>query len=173
MCDNSVDDFLLFFFWHIIDGSRLMELCLTSSVSFDTIKDLVDINLLVTAAVVVHRTKWSRGIHLDFGACIMVAAETHLCNWIVLLASATLKKLQVWPDLPIDLFPRNSISFSDKGYKFFQIPVFIDHMTCPHLTVRINKVGSFSAGKDFALLFSEELVAVCALVQVIFVFLEQ
>ena len=66
-----------------------MKLCLTSNISFYAIEHLVDINLLTTALIVVHRTKWPDAIHLDLGASLMVTTESHLSNWVKFLASVT------------------------------------------------------------------------------------
>ena len=46
-------------------------------------------------------------------------------------------------------------------------------MASSHLTVRINKISAFSAGKNFTLLFREEFVAVSTLVQVVLVLFQK
>jgi hypothetical protein len=44
---------------------------------------------------------------------------------------------------------------------------------CPHLAVAVDEVCTLSAGQDFALLLGKELIAVGALVQVVFFLLKQ
>jgi hypothetical protein len=48
----------------------------------------------------------------------MVHAITHLRNLITVITSAALEVVQMGPDLPIDLFPRDTVSFSYIGDKF-------------------------------------------------------
>ena len=70
-----------------------MELGLATNISFSPIKNLVDIYLFLTAIVVVHGAKGTRRVHFNFRASIVVATESHLSNWVELLASVALQQL--------------------------------------------------------------------------------
>ena len=102
----------------------------------------------------------------------MEPTEAHLRDRIELHATFALDQVQVGPNLPIDLFPGNTVGFSDKSYEFLKIPVFINYMLCSHLAVRIDKTGTFTAREYLALFLGEEFITICALVEVILLFLK-
>ena len=57
--------------------------------------------------------------------------------------------------------------FSVKG-ELFKIPISVNHMFCPHLTVSVDTLKTISACKDFPLFFCEEFIAISTFVKVIF-----
>jgi len=100
-------------------------------------------------------------------------AGTHLGDGIELLAAVTLDQVQVRPDLPVDFLPRNTVCFSHKSNELFQIPVPVNYVLCSHLAVAINEVCALAASQYFALLLRKQLVAVGALVEIVFLLLKK
>ena len=49
----------------------------------------------------------------------METAIIHLCDRVVLLTAVTPDQVQVRPDLPVDLLPRDAECFPDKGDELF------------------------------------------------------
>ena len=88
------------------------------------------------------------------------------------VASTTFENIKIRPNLPIDFPPRNSVSFSDKSYKLFKIPRFINNMLGPYLSIRIDIGLSFSTVQDLPLTHSEEFVAMSTFVKVVGLFFE-
>jgi len=82
-----------------------MQLGLTTTIAFNPIKDLINIDLLIAATIIIHGTKRSCRVDLDFRTSIVMATESHFSNRVVLLTDVTLKKLEVGPNLPVDFFP--------------------------------------------------------------------
>lgn len=103
----------------------------------------------------------------------MRLASAHFCDGVELLASVALDQVEVGPDLPVDLFPGDAVSLTDEGHEFFQIPVAVNHVLCPHLAVAVYEVRTLATGQNLSLLLREELVAVSALVQVVLLLLKQ
>ena len=103
----------------------------------------------------------------------MEAAEAHLSNGVVFHATVTFDEVEVGPDLPVDLLPRNPVSLSDEGYELLQVPVLVNHVLSSHLAVGVDETGALAAAQHLALLLSEELVAVGALVEVILFLLQK
>ena len=85
----------------------------------------------------------------------MISAVTHLCYWVVLLASITSDQIQIRPDLPVNFFPADSVGFSYKSYELLKVPVSIDHMLSAHLTICVDTLESFSACQNLSLFFRE------------------
>lgn len=54
MGNNTIDDLLVTLLWHIEYVSCFMEYCLTARYSLNTVEYLVNINLLIAAAVFIH-----------------------------------------------------------------------------------------------------------------------
>jgi hypothetical protein len=103
----------------------------------------------------------------------VLLADAHLCDRVKLLAAITLDQMEIGPDLPVDFFPRDTIGFTDKSYEFFQIPVSVDDVLCPHLAVAVYEVRALATCEYLALLLGKQLVAVGALVQVVFLLFKQ
>ena len=93
MGDDTVDDLLLLVLWDVINVLSLVKLSLTSAVSFRTVKNLVNINLVIAARVLISRSKWSMQVHLDLGCLLMVSAVAHLRDRVVLVASVALDEM--------------------------------------------------------------------------------
>lgn len=103
----------------------------------------------------------------------MRLAGTHLGDGIELLAAVALDQVQVRPDLPVDFLPRNTVCFSHKSDELFQIPVPVNYVLCSHLAVAVNEVCALAASQYFTLLLGKQLVAVGALVEIVFLLLEK
>lgn len=85
----------------------------------------------------------------------MVPAVAHLRNMVVLLAPVTLKQVQVRPDLPVNLTPRDTVGFTHKGHEFLEIPVLIHYVFSPHLPVAVNEVRALVATQHLSLFLGE------------------
>ena len=70
-----------------------MKLSLAATVSFCTVKNLVNIDLVCAARVLISRSKWPMKVHLHLGWLLMVSAVAHFCNRIVLVASIAFDKV--------------------------------------------------------------------------------
>jgi hypothetical protein len=98
---------------------------------------------------------------------------SHLANMVEDATAIALEDVQVGPYLPVDLSPRDSVGFSDEGNKLLEVPRSVDDVLGPNLTVIINIGLGLTAMQDFPLAHREQLVAVCALVQVVALLLEK
>ena len=81
--------------------------------------------------------------------------------------------MKVGPYLPIDLFPGDTIGFSDVSYEFFEIPCFVNNVLCSHLTIGVNKRCTFPAAQHLPLFLGEQFVAIGTLVEMVFVLLKK
>ena len=100
-------------------------------------------------------------------------AIAHLGDVVEGVTPLTPEDLEVRPNLPIDFPPGDPVSFSDEGDKFLQIPGPVDNMLGPNLSVMIDVGFTLGTMEHFPLAHSEELVAECALVEVIPFLLEE
>jgi hypothetical protein len=142
---NTINDLFLFVLGHIVDVPSLVQLSLTAIVTFLSIENLVNAHCLIAAGVLVLRAQRLYS-HLDLGWLFMEATEAHLSYWVEFHTTFTFDQVEVGPDLPVDFLPRYTVGLSDKSYELLKIPVFIDHVLCSHLTVRINEISSLAAG---------------------------
>lgn len=85
----------------------------------------------------------------------MYVTIAHLRDVVEIVTPFAPEYLKVRPDLPVDFPPRNSISFPNKGYEFFEIPGSVDNVLCSNLSVIINIGFSLGAVKDFSLAHGE------------------
>ena len=114
MRNDPINNLLLLALWHVVDVTSLMQLGLTSIVTFLAVEKLIYTDGFLTARILVLRAKRRRR-HLDLCRLLMEATVAHFSYWIVLCAPLTLNEVQVGPDLPIDLFPTDSVGFTDEG----------------------------------------------------------
>jgi hypothetical protein len=82
------------------------------------------------------------------------------------------KHVEVGPNLPIDLFPRNPVSFSDKGDEFFEIPFSVNGMLCLKPSLSIDECSAFRACQKLSLTPCEKTQAVTTSVKVVLLLLE-
>ena len=94
----------------------------------------------------------------------MKAAVAHFGNWVVLLAATTAHQVEMRPDFPIDLLPRNSVGLAHEGDELFQVPVAVNDVLGSHLSVDVNERGALCTGQNFALLFGEQFITIGAFV---------
>lgn len=113
--DDSIDDFLLFARIDTVDVTEAVQLGLTAIFKFAAIKHFIDIYCLVAAFVLVE----SLLAKFNFWGFRMETAIIHLCDRVVLLTAVTPDQVQVRPDLPVDLLPRDAECFPDKGDELF------------------------------------------------------
>jgi len=133
-----------------------VELCLAAVVTLAAIEHLVDVHSLIAALVFVEAFVTL----FNLRRLRVISAVTHLSDGVVLLAAVTTNKVQVGPNLPIDLFPADPEGFSNEGNKLFKIPVPVDYVLRPHLTVSVNTLEAISARQNLPLFLREELRAV-------------
>lgn len=100
-------------------------------------------------------------------------AVSKLRDVVEQVASLTLEDVEVGPDLPVDLTPRDSISFSHERDKFLEIPRLIHHMLRSDLSVTVDVGLRLGAVKHPPLAHGEQFAAVCALVEVVALLFQQ
>lgn len=89
------------------------------------------------------------------------------------IASVALKDEQVRPHLPVNLSPRDSVSFSNESHEFLQVPRAVDDMLSPDLAVIVDIGFGFTAVKHLPLAHCEQLVTISALVQIVVFFFQK
>jgi len=153
MSDNSVC-YLLFFGWINLEWfGNFMNHNFTSVLWLGIlIQNLDDVKFFFTASKLVIRTKRSMKRHLNFRLLLMHMTISHLCNMIIDVTSLTPEYVQVRPNLPIDLTPWNSVSFSNESYKFLKIPSSINDVFCSNLSVIVDVWFSFVTVKNCPLI---------------------
>ena len=67
---------------------------------------------------------------------------------IINIASFASENVEVRPNLPVDFTPGNSVCFSDKSYKFLEIPSSIYDVFGSNLSVIVNVRFGFMAVKN-------------------------
>lgn len=170
--DYAVDDLLLLALGDVVDAARFVELRLAAMVTLLTVKHLVDADGFFAALVLILGAEGVCG-HLGLGRMLVVATETHLSYRVKLHATFTFDEVEVGPDLPVDLFPGDAVGLSHERDKFLQVPILVDDVLCSHLAVMVDEACAFSTAQHLPLLFREQLVAVGALIQVVFLFLQK
>lgn len=173
VCDDAIDYLFLLHLGDVVERCGFVQLVHAPAVSLGSVEHLVYVSLLAAAGVLVARSEGSKKIHLDLWRGLVLLANTHLSDGVELLAAIALDQVEVRPDLPVDLLPRNTIGLPDEGYEFFQIPVAVDHVFRPHLAVAVDEIRALAACKYLSLLLGKKLVAVGALVQVVLLLLKQ
>jgi len=94
-------------------------------------------------------------------------AVAHFRDVVVYIASVTPEDVEVTPDLPVDLSPRDPVGFSDEGHELLQVPRPVDDVLGSDLSVSVDVGLGLAAVEDLALTHREQLVAVRALVEVV------
>ena len=73
----------------------------------------------------------------------MILAIAHLSQLKILLALAALENVEIRPDLPIYLLPRYPIALPHMSNEFLKVPLPVNHVFCPLLSMSINKYFPF------------------------------
>ena len=89
------------------------------------------------------------------------------------VAPFALEDVEVGPDFPVNLAPRNSISFSYESDEFLEIPRLVDDVLGSDLSVTIDVGLRLCAVQHSPLAHGEQFVAVCALVEVVALLFEE
>lgn len=110
---------------------------------------------------------------LSFYRFIMILAIAHLSQLKILLALAALENVEIRPDLPIYLLPRYPIALPHMSNEFLKVPLPVNHVFCPLLSMSINKYFPFRTAEKRPLLFSEKFQTISALVEIVSLFFEQ
>ena len=71
---------------------------------------------------------------------------------IINIASFASENVEVGPHLPVDFTPGNSVCFSDKSYKFLEIPCSINDVFGSNLSVIVDVRFSFVTVKNSPLI---------------------
>ena len=85
----------------------------------------------------------------------MVSAKTHFGDRKVFHTTVTFYKVQVGPDLPVDFLPGDAVGLSYESNELLKVPILVDNVLGPYLSIMINYTGSFAATKDLALLLGK------------------
>ena len=102
----------------------------------------------------------------------MDVTVAHLADVVEDIALITFEDIEVRPDLPVNLSPGDSVSFSYKGHKLLKIPSSVHNMLSSDLAVTVYESFGLGALENLSLAVSEQLVAISTLVQVVVLFLE-
>lgn len=172
MAYDALNDLLLLVRVNRKNVACAVQLGLTATYSFASVKNLVDIRGFPTALILVDSSSSSAAC-FDLWWFRVVPAVTHLGNGIVLLTTVAADKVEVGPDLPVDFLPADSESFSDKSNELLKVPIPVDDVLGAHLSVSIDALLTVGASQYLSLLLGKEFVAVSTLVQVVLLFLEE
>lgn len=171
---DTVYDALFFIWTNCIQRASSVKLSLATAFTFWAIKNFVNIRSFTATFELIHtRCAAKTPASFDSGWFWVVPTITHFCNWVKFLTPIAPDQIEVWPDLPVNFFPADSVCFSNKSYEFLEIPISVNHMFCSHLSVCVNTLKAITAGQNFSLLFSEKLGTVSALMKLIFIFFEK
>lgn len=116
MSYNTINYLFLFVLGHVVDVPSLVQLSLTAIVAFLAIENLVYANCLIAAGVLILRAQ-RLDSHLDLGSLPVEATEAHLGYRIELHTTVTFYQMEVGPDFPVNLLPRNTVGLSDESYE--------------------------------------------------------
>ena len=86
--------------------------------------------------------------HFYLRLALVHVTIAHLCNMVINIASFTPKNIKITPNLPVNFSPRDSICFSDKSYKFLEVPCSVDNMFGSDLSVIVDVSFAFVAVKN-------------------------
>lgn len=128
--------------------------------------------LLSTAFVLKYRSSWSPRRCLASGVFWVIPTVRKLVELKCVRTLGARKHVEVSPNLPIYLFPRNPVSFSDKGDEFFEIPFSVNGMLCFKPSLSIDECSSFRASQKLSLTPCEQTQAVTTSVKVVLFLLE-
>lgn len=103
----------------------------------------------------------------------MHLAVAELGDVVEEVAAFALENVEVGPDLPVDLAPRDSISFSNERDELLEIPRLVDDVLGSDLSVTIDVGLRLGAVQHSPLAHGEQFVAVCALVEVVALLFEE
>ena len=144
MCYNSICYLFLFCWINLEWFTCFMNHHFTTILWFSIlIENWGYINFFFTASKLIISSKRSMKGHLYLWLLLMHMTITHLCNMIIYIASFTFKNVKIWPNLPINFTPGNSVGLSNKCYEFFEIPGSVNNMLCSDLSVIVNIWFSF------------------------------
>lgn len=152
VCDDAVDYFLFLPLGDVVERCGFVQLIYATAVSLSSVEHLVYVGLLAAAGVLVARSEGSKKIHFDLWRDLVLLTNTHLSDRVELLAAIALDQMEVRPYLPIDLFPRNTVGLPDESYEFFQIPVAVNYVFCPHLAIAVDEIRALAACEYLSLL---------------------
>ena len=103
----------------------------------------------------------------------MHLAVAELGDVVEEVAAFALENVEVGPDLPVDLAPRDSISFSNERDELLEIPRLVDDVLGSDLSVTIDVGLRLGAVQHSPLAHGEQFVAVGTLVEVVALLFEQ
>jgi hypothetical protein len=123
-----------------------------------------------TAFILVEIATRASVVSFGFKLCWMVQAIPHFSYLEVILASTALEYIKVGPDLPVDFFPRNAISFPHISDELLEVPFFVNDMLCSFLTMEVYISFTLSTAEIWSLSLGEQLEAISALMKIILFF---
>lgn len=152
MTYDAFDDLLLFGGNARIDVAGAVELGLTPVIALAAVQHFINVHRLAAALVLIHVFL----ARLDARRLRVVATVAHLSDWIVLLAPVASDQNEVRPHLPVNFLPADAEGLPHKSDELLKVPIPVDYVLCPHLTVSVNALESVPAREDFALLLGEQ-----------------
>ena len=163
-------NYLPLFVWvYWVNVAGAMKLSLTATIPFASVKNFINVRSFTTAFVFIKSWRTTNASPCFNSRLFrMKATITHLSYWIIFLAPIASDKIKVRPNFPVNFLPAISKCFPNISYELFKIPISVNHMFCPHLTVSVDTLKTISACKDFPLFFCEEFIAISTFVKVIF-----
>lgn len=112
-----VNNFLLFVLRQSIDKTSTVKLGFTALFAFATIQNLINIDCLIATTIFISTTRAKS--NFCFRRLFVKPTVAHFCYRVKILASIATYQIEIAPDLPVDFFPTDTVSFSDKGDKLF------------------------------------------------------
>jgi len=173
---DPIHGFLKLFYGHPVGLAWIMELHLATTwfyVFCWTLHNLIDVFLLTTTFIFENDSCWCPHLNLTFRVFLVIVAMSQLMKLECVRALWAGKYIQVGPNLPVDLLPRNTIGFSHKSDEFFEIPITFYWMLSSKPALSVNKGSSFRAIQKFPLAFRKQLKAKSASVKVVLIFFEK
>lgn len=100
---------------HLVLASVCDNILCNLAISFH---DLINVLRMSTAVILVQIVSRAWGLIFWLHLTRMISTVAHFSQLVVLLTNLTLESMKVGPDLPINFFPRYSISLPYKGNEF-------------------------------------------------------
>lgn len=122
----------------------------------------IDILLLPTAVILENGSRWCILGHLCTRWPRMEGTQSKLVQLKRVRTLSAREHMQISPDLPVDLLPRNTVSFSHERYKLLKIPFFVYGMLCSESPLGIDERFTLGACEKFTLTTCEQSQAIAA-----------
>jgi hypothetical protein len=85
----------------------------------------------------------------------VILAVAHFRNRVVLVAAGALQQMQMRPNLPVDLLPRNPVGLPYVSYELLQVPFLVYNVLSSLLAMIVNKDFALGTAKVLPLALSK------------------